>query len=100
MSTLAEKLANYLMVREHTLSTAHLSGATKIIAEAEYVHGEAKELLDAVNDLYAPANVDVMECVRHEIADVVLATTCLAGYLGVTIEDCIAEKTEHDRGRG
>jgi NTP pyrophosphatase (non-canonical NTP hydrolase) len=98
--TLAEQLENYLTVRQHTLSTAHLSGADQFIAEAEYILGEAQELLDAVNDLFMPATVDVMACVRHELADVVLAATCLAGMFGVTVEDCIAEKTEADRGRG
>jgi hypothetical protein len=40
--------------------------------------------------------------VRHEIADVVLAATTLAGMLpgDVTVEACIDEKTEADRGRG
>jgi len=30
----------------------------------------------------------------------VLATVTLANMLGVTVEECIAEKTEADRGRG
>lgn len=106
MSALAAQLANYLKARQHTLSTAHLDGIEKIKAEASYVFGEAAELRGAVQDLATfdewgteppPA---LLDHVRHELADVVLAATTLAGFLGTTVEECIAEKTEKDRGRG
>lgn len=100
MSTLADMHAQYLTERQHTLSTAGLSQMKALLDQADYVLGEANELHDAVNDLFAPANVDVRKLVRHEIADVVLATVTLAKILGVTVEDCIAEKTAADRGRG
>lgn len=98
--TLAELQQRYLEVRQHTLSIDGKPWTEAVLAQARYVVGEAKELDDAVNDLFAPANVDVGQCIRHEIADVVLATVTLANLLGVTVEACIAEKTEHDRGRG
>lgn len=114
MSDLAAALARYLEVRQHTLSTAHLTGLDQLVAEARYVRGEATELRDAVDDYVAARNFAQFEAdpesfgvgelrdVRYEIADVVLAATCLAGMLpgDVTVEACIAEKTEHDRGRG
>jgi hypothetical protein len=55
-----------------------------------------------VTDEPAAPAVDELRHVRHEIADVVLAATTLAGMLpgDVTVEACIAEKTEADRGRG
>jgi hypothetical protein len=99
-SPLAELQDRYLEVRRHTLSTAGLTGDLRLLAQAHYVRDEADELVDAVEDLFAPANVDVMECVRHEIADVVLAAVTLANIVGVTVEACIVEKTEADRGRG
>jgi hypothetical protein len=104
---LAEFLAHYLDVRQHTLSTAHLTGSQQLDAEAMYVRGEAEELESAVTVLIEhPATVgyrpELLRGVRHEIADVVLAATALAGMLPgpVTVEACIAEKTEADRGRG
>ena len=99
-SPLAELQANYLMARGHTPSTAGKPFMDALLGQAAYVQGEAKELEDACSDLFMPASVDVVECIRHEIADVALATVTLANILGVTVEDCIAEKTEHDRGRG
>lgn len=108
-SSLAAMQENYLAVRQHTLSTAHLTGADQLMAEAEYVLGEARELDDAVAELcdddwrhgeYGPARDGLLREVRHEIADVALAIATLAKFLDVTVEDCIAEKTEADRGRG
>lgn len=111
MSALAEALDTYLTTRQHTLSTAHLSGFDQLLAEADYVFGEARELRDAVRELALlhdgslrtePERAVLWTHVRHEIADVVLAATTLAGMLpgDVTVEACIAEKTEADRGRG
>lgn len=110
--TLAELHACYLEVRQHTLSTANLDYLPKLRAQARYVRGEANELSDSVAD-YCDAlllaryesvpeafTVDELAHVRHEIADVTLATVTLANIVGVTVEACIAEKTEHDRGRG
>lgn len=59
----------------------------------KYVLGEAKELVEAhkIGDGWG---------VELELADVVLACAVLARQLGTTVEDCIAAKTEHDRGRG
>jgi NTP pyrophosphatase (non-canonical NTP hydrolase) len=109
---LAAKLALYLATRQHTLSTADLTGADQWCAEASYVVGEADELHKAIDQLCAleegPADQAdddqwdaAQRAVRHELADVVLAATALAGMLpgGVTIEACIAEKTEADRPR-
>lgn len=98
-SALAALHANYLAVREHTLSTAGMTDIELLLTQAEYVLGEAKELRDAVADL-AVGDSYVWRAVRHEVADVVLATTTLAGFLHVTVEGCIAEKTAADRGRG
>jgi len=110
MSALAEALDTYLTVRQHTLSTAHLTGVVQLQAEAAYVLGEARELQGAIDALALgmAAGVSdgalalIWEHVRHEIADVALAVTTLAGFLpgDVTVEGCIAEKTEADRGRG
>lgn len=103
MSAMAAQLANYLKVREHTLSTAALMGDAQLLAEAVYVLGEARELHDAVEAL-TRSNMDGLsrcrEHVRHEIADVALSNAALATMFNVTVEDCIAEKTEADRGRG
>jgi NTP pyrophosphatase (non-canonical NTP hydrolase) len=106
--SLADMLANYLTVRQHTLSTAHLTGADQLRSEAEYVRGEARELVGEVAVLCdrlgrgGAREATALKRVRHELADVVLAATALAGMLpgGATVEDCIAEKTEADRGRG
>lgn len=119
MSALAEQLERYLTVRQHTLSTAHLCGFEKLIAEARYIVGEANELLDAVEgaarlwDTCSDSGRGLLLLgIRKEIADVTLADTTLAGMLSgmvlpggwqvgsVTVEGCIAEKTEADRGRG
>lgn len=111
MSALAGQLARYLETRQHTLSTAHLPYREKLLGEAEYVLGEAGELRDAMVDLFAGLVIEQadgtvtvsdgrLRHVRHELADVVLAATVLAGFLDTTIEACIAEKTELDRGRG
>jgi hypothetical protein len=106
-SDLAALQAKYLAVREHTLSTAHLTGREQLEAEAEYVYGEARELRDAVLDWVARDEpwdaAGVFEThIRHELADHVLSAATLANMLpgDVTIEACIAEKTEADRGRG
>lgn len=107
MSALAAQLANYLAARQHTLSTAHLTGMEQLLAEAAYVRDEAQELYDAMVALADAAEHGMstrlhMRDVRHEVADVALSVTALAGMLpgGVTVEACIAEKTEADRGRG
>jgi hypothetical protein len=97
--TLAEMQSKYLAARGLTISTAGKPFMTAMAGQATYVLSEAKELYDAVSDLFATANVDMAECIRHEIADVVLATVTLANIMCVTVEDCIAEKTEADRGR-
>lgn len=106
---LATQLAWYLETRQHTLSTAHLPHLAKLRGEADYVRGEADELRDAVchyvglltNPRGSNVGVEQAEAhVRHELADTVLAATVLAGFLGTTVEACIAEKTELDRGRG
>jgi len=105
--TLADLLERYLTERQHTINTAHLPYLQKIRAEADYVHGESEELRDAVlayvdalNGWSGPTVEEALAHVRHELADVVLAATVLAGFLGTTVEACIAEKTERDRGRG
>lgn len=107
---LAAQLANYLAVRQHTLSTAGLTGPDQVTAEAAYVVGEARELQRAVNDLAlawvcgdAAEHVDaLMGKVRDEVADTVLAATALAGMLPgqVPVEECITAKTAADKGRG
>lgn len=112
--TLADRQRRYLKVREHTLSTAAIVTLDRFVEQARYVLGEAGELRYAVRDYVlaldaaqfeddpAAFAVDELQHVRHEIADVVLAATALAGMLpgGVTVERCIDEKTEADRGRG
>lgn len=95
-ATLEDRLVNYLTVRNHTLTTAHLSGKPQLVAEAKYVQGEANELVEAAEALPLGGYLKV----RREIADVVLAATTMARYLGTTVEACIEEKTEADRGRG
>lgn len=119
-AALADLLAAYLEARQHTLSTAHLTGWDQLLAEASYVLGEALELRDAVmGALYTwhlagpERRVELMRAIGHEVADVALADTTFAEILGkpewavwmaslepVTVERCIAEKTEADRGRG
>lgn len=101
--TLAELQQRYLEVRQHTPSTAGLPLDEKLIAQARYVLCETWELLDAVEGLAVVdrlAQAGARAGVRHEIADVVISATVLAGYLGTSVEACIAEKTEADRGRG
>lgn len=107
--SLASLHTHYLAVRQHTLSTDGLPLPDQIRAEGEYVEGEARELREAAAYLAAEVDVpkhpadailDAHRHVRHEIADVVLAATTFAKILGVTVEQCIAEKTEADRGRG
>lgn len=101
MSDLAAAHAAYLGARQHTIRS-------KTPAEqARYVHGEALELVEAVDDLAdrmpsarRSGKTAALAHARHEIADVVLAAVTLASMLGVTVEQCIAEKTEADRGRG
>ncbi|HEX5347825.1 MAG TPA: hypothetical protein VFW64_12125 [Pseudonocardiaceae bacterium] len=103
---LEAQLGGYLAARGHSLSTAALSGTGRLRSQAEYVLGEARELRDAVDDA-ARQRPDVGDDsagwwphARHELADVVLAAAVLARYLDTTVEQCIAEKTEADRGRG
>jgi len=104
---LASQLGQYLEARQLTLSTSPLTSAEQLLAGAEYVLGEAVELRDAVVALVqaqeeGEATAEHVRNVRHEIADVALADAVLAGMLPgtVTVEACIAEKTEADRGRG
>jgi hypothetical protein len=82
--TLAEMQARYLEVRQHRLSTAGLAN-DGLVVDTAGCPITTSELLTAT---------------RHEIADVTLAAVTLANLLGVTVEACIAEKTEADRGRG
>lgn len=106
-SPLTGLLHQYLTTRQHTLSTAHLTGMEQMVAEAEYVLKEATELRDAMlalaaADAQGEATEDHWRHVRHEVADVTLADTTFAWLMpgGVTVEACIEEKTEADRGRG
>jgi NTP pyrophosphatase (non-canonical NTP hydrolase) len=93
-------LTNYLALRKKELSFAALPPAERLAAQANYVRGEAQELLDAVNDWIA-GNPEGLKPVRLEVGDVALAVTTFARYLdAVAVEECIAEKTEADRGRG
>ena len=97
-------LANYLTVRGKVLRHAALPPAEAITAQADYVCGEAEELTQAAWTVRQLGNDPKDECtwrsVRLELADVVLAATVLARYLDTTVEACIEEKTEADRGRG
>ena len=86
--------ARYLTERGHTINQ------TTLIGQAEYVLGEVQELCDAVGDLAQYDGYAERWQVECELADVVLSAVTLANMLGVTIEYCIAEKTEADRGRG
>lgn len=101
---LAELQRQYLQARQHTLSIDGMSFTDAVTAQARYVRGEALELLDAACDLPANGTDQQAEAagqhVRHEIADVVLSVVTLANLFGWFVEDCIAEKTEADRGRG
>jgi NTP pyrophosphatase (non-canonical NTP hydrolase) len=92
VNDLATLQAGYLAARQHTVNQDTPCG------QAAYVLGEAAEL--AVACKRADALNGWPAFVRHEIADVVLAVVTLANMLDLTVEDCIAEKTEHDRGRG
>lgn len=62
--------------------------------QAKYVVAEALELYEAVLSGFPSA------AVRLEIADVALAVALCARVAWTTVEECIAEKTEADRGRG
>lgn len=97
-------LTGYLAARGHALSTAALHGTDRFRSQAAYVLGEARELRDAVTDAAReqPTDMDGVwwQHARHELADVVLSAAVLARYLRTTVETCIAEKTEADRGRG
>lgn len=54
---------------------------------------EATELVEAIATGEAAA-------IRHEIADLALVAAVVARQWGTTVEACIAEKAEHDKGRG
>jgi NTP pyrophosphatase (non-canonical NTP hydrolase) len=104
---LAGQLARYLEARQLTLSTSQLPGIEQLLAGAAYVLGEADELHRAVLALSeahdrGEVTAEHLRNVRHEIADVTLADAVVAGMMPgtVTVEACIAEKTEADRGRG
>jgi NTP pyrophosphatase (non-canonical NTP hydrolase) len=104
---LAGQLARYLEARQLTISTEHLTGVEQLLTGAKYVLGEAIELHDAVVALAeaherGEVTAEHLRNVRHEIADVTLADAVLAGMMPgtITVEACIAEKTEADRGRG
>lgn len=101
MTDLARLARNYLAARQHAISSKNAH------EQARYVLGEARELAEAMTNLvqYRPYRTpqqaaDLRTNVEHEIADVAIALANLADMLGVTVEDCIAKKTEHDRGRG
>lgn len=96
--TLAELHSRYVAERGHTLSTSHLEFGDAVVAQADYVSGEADELVTAAR-VWAVKGYHA-EALRNEIADVILSTVTLAKILGVTAEDCIAEKTAKDKGRG
>lgn len=102
--TLDDRAARYLDERRHTLSTEHLTGSARVVAQARYVKGEASELVAAAEWLQVAVELpeigDALREVRHEIADTVISATITARTLDVTVEDCIAEKTAADRGRG
>jgi NTP pyrophosphatase (non-canonical NTP hydrolase) len=119
VSALQNQLDRYLLERQHNLSTAHLTGFDLLETQAEYVLSEAQELLDAVRDartrwpeVVRRGRVNLLEAIRAEIADVALADTAFAMLLEgcelpggweiglVTVEGCIREKIEADRGRG
>lgn len=95
---LAALHARYLELRQHTLSTDGMDFDEAVEAQAAYVLGEAAEL--AVSCKGGTGGWGVSRHTRCEIADVALSLVTLANLLGVTVEDCIAEKTEEDRGRG
>ena len=103
---LEDQLATYLAVREKTLKFATYPTPEAITAQADYVCGEAEELTQAawtvrqIDNNPGTADECTWRSVRLELADVVLACATLARYLDTTVEECIAEKTEADRGRG
>lgn len=99
---LAALAAGYLAARRHTLSTARLDAGARLIEQARYVRGEVDELreaLEALVDEPGPRESKLQHA-RHEVADVAISLAVLAGYLRTTVEACIAEKTNADRGRG
>jgi NTP pyrophosphatase (non-canonical NTP hydrolase) len=112
MSALEALRVRYFAERGHTPSTLQMNEAARAEGQAAYTLGEAHELLTAAHWYasglaraqfapLAPAEVEKrLRDVRLELADVVLAAATLASYLGTTVEDCIAEKTEADRNRG
>ena len=54
---------------------------------------EAKELAAAIS---TGSRTQIL----HEIADVALSAAVVAAHYEITVEECIALKTEFDRGRG
>ena len=112
--SLAERQARYFEVRGHMPSSAAVVTLDRFNVQARVVRGEVAELrnavLDYVDDLNAAqhepdpaaAAADALREVRHEIADVVIAVARLASMLpgDVTVEACIEEKIDADRGRG
>lgn len=106
----AVRLAHYHAARGITLPYAGMPLNEAVSDQATYVHGECKELLDAVDAwLAGPASFDgdphdidahTLRAIRLEIADVVLACAVLADQIDTTVEACIDEKMEADRGRG
>jgi NTP pyrophosphatase (non-canonical NTP hydrolase) len=61
------------------------------------VAAEAIELVEAAA-MSGPTPA-IREAVAHEIADVALALAAYAARRGFVVEDCIRDKTEHDRNR-
>jgi len=116
MSALIDQLNTYLRVREHTLSTAKLAYPLNLLAEADYVIGEAEELKEAVTELFVylsrhlaagtkpdyAATLTLLAHVRAEVSDVLISTTALCTMIpgGVSPEECIVYKTNLDEGRG
>lgn len=98
-----DRLAEYLNARGIAFPLAQMPLDEAVSTQSTYIHGEAEELLSAVGewlDAGADADNSHVGAMRQELADVVLACAVLAEELGTTVEACIHEKTEADRGRG
>ena len=85
MQPLEDLLKEYLDARGLVITDGH---------DAKHVAEEAIELV-AECSRDQPDLAKVM----HEVADVVLAATVIAGHYGFTVEDAIAAKIALDRNR-
>jgi hypothetical protein len=56
--------------------------------------------MNTADEARAPDGTRAHADIRHEIADVALALAVYVTAQRVTVEECIREKTEYDRGRG